>query len=61
MDAATVTEEEEEARAGDRVVGETGEFEDAAVVGRGLELGQHLDVVGWDAMIVILGLGFVWA
>lgn len=60
MDAATITEEEE-ARAGDRVVGEPGEFEDAEVVGRGLELGQHLDVVGWDAMIVILGLGFVWA
>lgn len=44
--------EEEEARAGERVVASPGDFDDAYVVVSGFELGDGFDFVGWDSVVV---------
>lgn len=45
--------EEEEARAGERVVASPGDFDDAYVVVSGFELGDGFDFVGWDCFVVV--------
>lgn len=45
--------EEEEARAGERVVASPGDFDDSYVVVSGFELGDGFDFVGWDSAVVV--------
>lgn len=44
--------EEEEARAGERVVASPGDLDDSYVVVSGFELGDGFDFVGWDSVVV---------